>query len=68
MFQGLFQLVHAVADKEIKLLVQPGTEIPHLKEALVQFIGYVVQFEKDQLAQQAQAKEQADSQQEKPQA
>jgi hypothetical protein len=56
MFEGLFQLVHKAADKEIKLLIQPGTELPHLKEALCQFLGYVVQFEKDQLAQQAAAK------------
>lgn len=55
MFEGLFQLVHKVADKEIKMLLQPGTEIIHIKEALLQFIGYIVQYEKDQIASQATA-------------
>jgi hypothetical protein len=59
MFTGLFQLIHTIAGRDIKLLVDAGTELPNLKEALVQFLGYVVQFEKDQIA--AQAKAQADA-------
>jgi hypothetical protein len=53
MFQGLFQLIHKMEDREIKVLIDPGTQLAHLKEALVQFLGYVVQFEKEQLASQA---------------
>jgi DNA invertase Pin-like site-specific DNA recombinase len=63
MFENLFQLIHKAADKEIKLLVQPGTAMPHLKEALIQFMAYVVQYEKEQIAEQ----EKASIQQEKPQ-
>jgi hypothetical protein len=56
MFQGVFQLIHKVEDKEVKLLVDAGTQMPHLKEALVQFLCYAVQFEKEQIeAQKAQA-------------
>lgn len=62
MFEGIFQLVHKFADKEIRTLIPVGTEVSVLKEALFQFLGYVVQFEKDQLAaQQAQIKAQADA-------
>jgi predicted aspartyl protease len=61
MFQGVFQLIHKVEDKEVKLLVDAGTQMPHLKEALVQFLCYAVQFEKEQIeAQKAKEKTQAD--------
>lgn len=65
MFENLFQLIHKVADKEIKLLVQPGTAMPHLKEALMQFMAYVVQYEKEQIA--SQEKAQLEAKQEQPQ-
>lgn len=62
MFTSLFQLIHTVSGKDIKLLVDAGTEMNQLKEALVQFLGYVVQFEKDQIAsQQAQTKTQVEN-------
>lgn len=67
MFEGLFQLVHKTEDKETKLLITPGTPIPHLKDALVQFLAYVVQFEKDQLATQEKAHKESVTEQLSPQ-
>ena len=59
-----------IEDKDIKLLIDEGTVIPHVKEALIQFLGYIVQFEKDELAKLAQssvAQAELDIQEVKPQ-
>lgn len=67
MFEGLFQLVHKVEDKETKLLITPGTPVAHLKDALVQFLAYVVQFEKDQISAQEKVHKESVSEQPLPQ-
>jgi hypothetical protein len=59
MFEGIFQLVHKFADKEIKTLIPIGTEVPVLKEALFNFLGFVVQYEKEQVAAQQAAAQKA---------